>query len=369
MRILYLTEVNICNQCSLLHKMNAHIDLWTKFGHEVHVLTLNGSGLEGDVKLTSSAKSFREPIFKYLPKFKNKSIYRILNKILSIKIAKKDIAQINPDIIYFREIIAFPGIDKLLTDQKVVIEANTLLEQELQNKNYFSRKFYDLFQNLIYKNVDGFIGVTNEITDQFVKYSKPSITVTNGITIDFCNNTDKISDSFINIIFVGSPGLPWHGVDKYKKMALLLPDIKFHLVGPVIEDENIPNLICHGYLDHDRLYELYKKMDIGVGSLALHRNNMKEACPLKVREYAYHGLPIIIAYFDTDFSGQDFVLELPNLEMCIEENIKKIEEFIMLWKGVRIDKDRVKSLISLDIKEKDRIDFLKRISSPVSICI
>lgn len=366
MRILYLTEVDIYDQSSLMHKMNAQIDLWNQFGHEVHVLTLNGSGLKNNVKLTSSAKSYKQPIFKYLPKIKNKSIYRLLNKILSIKVAAKEIMQINPDIIYLREIVAFPGIDKLLTNHKVVLEANTLLKEELKNKNYAARKFYDLFQKLIYNNVDGFIGVTNEISAQFARYMKPSITVTNGIKLDALKRSEKIPSSSINIIFVGSPGLPWHGVDKYKKMALLFPNINFHLVGPVIEGVNIPNLICHGYLEHDKLYELYTKMDIGIGSLALHRNKMEEACPLKVREYGYHGLPIIIAYFDTDFSGQEFVLELPNTELCIEDSFKRIEDFIMFWRNTRIDIEKIRPLISLEIKERDRIHFFHKISSQFS---
>jgi hypothetical protein len=51
------------------------------------------------------------------------------------------------------------------------------------------------------------------------------------------------------------------------------------------------------------LDDLVDKCHIGIGSLALFRNNMIEACTLKVREYWARGLPFVIGYDDTDLIG------------------------------------------------------------------
>jgi hypothetical protein len=42
------------------------------------------------------------------------------------------------------------------------------------------------------------------------------------------------------------------------------------------------------------------------------RNRIREACPLKVREYAAHGLPFVYAFIDPDFpENWPFALRLP----------------------------------------------------------
>ena len=59
---------------------------------------------------------------------------------------------------------------------------------------------------------------------------------------------------------------------------------------------------------------LIEKCHVGIGSLALFRNSMKEACTLKVREYWARGLPFVVGYEDTDLKDnvrmQPFYLKL-----------------------------------------------------------
>jgi hypothetical protein len=52
-------------------------------------------------------------------------------------------------------------------------------------------------------------------------------------------------------------------------------------------------------------------MHIGIGSLAMHRNNLKYGATLKAREYMARGIPFIISYIDEDIAeGFPLVLKL-----------------------------------------------------------
>ena len=345
--------------------MNDQIEQWSAYGHEVYVASLPIFKVKSNrIFLSEKAKGFF--IFKNLiiRKFLSGGFFNMGGKILTINQYKNYINSIAPDIIYLREIVGFPGLASILSRYKVVLESNTVLMEELKANSKLLFQLAKLYQNKVNKQVDGFIGVTNEITNQFIKYNKPLITISNGFKIENKNISSPVNDR-PQVVMVSSPGCLWHGTDKYIKLAELLPAIDFHLVGYDKKDFNVSlsNLFFKGFLPKKKLKKIYQKMDIAVGTLALHRNDMKEASPLKVREYAAFGLPMIFAYHDTDFSGKDlnYILQIENSEKNIEESVAKINEFINKWKGKRIKIEDVEPLISLTYKEKKRLDFFERI--------
>ena len=365
MRILYLTEVNIDVPSSVLTKMNAQIEEWSTYGHEIFVASFPIYNVQRkQILLSKEAKGFIEYKNSWVKRFPKGGLFNMGNKILSIKKYRNYISKISPDLIYLREMAAFPGLASLLHKNKVVVESNTVLMNEIKLRNKKLFQLAKLYQNKVNKKVDGFIGVTNEVTNQFIKYNKPSLTITNGIKIETFNIISPVNNR-AQIIMVCSPGCLWHGFDKYIKMAELLPEMDFHLIGPPKLDFNVSfkNLFLYGYLSKIELINIYSKMDIAVGTLALHRKNMQEASPLKVREYALFGLPMILAYNDTDFTGKDFdfILQIENSEKNVENNISHITKFINKWKGKRIKIEEVDPLISISNKEKMRLDFFKTI--------
>ena len=117
---------------------------------------------------------------------------------------------------------------------------------------------------------------------------------------------------------------------------------------------------------HNQVKKIVSKCDIGICSLSLHFNKMNEASPLKSRQYLAQGLPIIYAYNDTDFSGdEEFTLQIPNTLSNIEDKIDEIKKFIVKCHGnseLRL-KAREFALNHLDvsIKEKKRIEFFKKV--------
>ena len=94
-----------------------------------------------------------------------------------------------------------------------------------------------------------------------------------------------------------------------------------------------------------------------------HRKQLEENSALKVREALAYGLPIILAYYDSDISGEDFefVLQIPNHEENVADNTERIRDFIFRMVGKRAERAAVGPLIDQRIKERRRFGFFKQI--------
>jgi hypothetical protein len=149
------------------------------------------------------------------------------------------------------------------------------------------------------------------------------------------------------------------------KLAELNPNWDFDLVGPDrsnVHDAAPANVNAHGYLSRADYEPLLANADVALGTLALRRNTMTEACPLKLREYLAYGIPTIIAYRDTDFpEPQPFLLNLPNTEGTIEAHLEAVRAFVTRARGTRIPRSAIGQL---DIREKEgrRLSFLESLS-------
>src|SRR5690606_30391945 len=64
-------------------------------------------------------------------------------------------------------------------------------------------------------------------------------------------------------------------------------------------------IIIHGTLSKDEYFKVVSKCDVGLGSLAMFRQNLKEGSTLKVREMLAMGLPVFSGHKDASFS-EDF---------------------------------------------------------------
>jgi glycosyltransferase involved in cell wall biosynthesis len=133
----------------------------------------------------------------------------------------------------------------------------------------------------------------------------------------------------------------WHGVDKVIRGLQQYQGttrIVFHAVGEFFNEEiqlanNLPpNVSVHfsGTLSGKALDELFDCCHIGISSLAPHRKNMAECTSLKTREYLIRGLPIVMAYYDTDLTGKadiaPFILSLKADETPL--NFEQVINFV-----------------------------------------
>jgi glycosyltransferase involved in cell wall biosynthesis len=224
----------------------------------------------------------------------------------------------NYDIVILRHITFSPFFMFNFKNKKLklVTEHHTKELPELFiNRDYIKYISEFLFVNSCFKLVDGLISVTDEIKEYEInrgfRKKDRAITIANGVNVESVKFTGFVpfDGKSLNIIFVASNLASWQGLDRFL-MGLEnyngKVNIKLHLVGN-INKQYIEKFITdkskveiHGALYSKELDTLFKEMNLAISSLGIHRNNMKEACPLKTREYTARGIPFIIAYKDTD---------------------------------------------------------------------
>lgn len=109
-------------------------------------------------------------------------------------------------------------------------------------------------------------------------------------------------------LFSGSLNVKWHGLDIVVERLLEAdPAAELHIVGAAGDGfaRQSERIIAHGYRSRDEIADIAAYCDAGLGSFALHRKGMREACTLKVREYLALGLPVVAGYPDSGLP-QDF---------------------------------------------------------------
>lgn len=353
MKIAYLAEFSYFSNDGVCKKIEQQTKNWKELGHSVKGFYISHDKGKSNGTENNVYTSF---FIKEDTNFINKQ----LNRMYSILKLFKDLKKYNPDIIYYRQNAWFPGLIKTLKLAPVIMEINSNDISEMNLMNPIKKYLYLFGRKKILRNVNAILSVSNEIILPYEKYNIPIKVIGNGFQFErkIQKNTKQLD--LINIIFVGTPNLAWHGVDKFIKLAELLPQFQFHLVGPKTE-EKFDNLTSHGWLNKKELNSLYAKMNLAVSTLSLYKNNMQEASPLKSREYAYYDLPMIVGYIDTDLEGEDYILNIGNYENSIIDNITMIKEFINEWAYKSIPYEDVKNKLDYKIKEKKRIDFFKEI--------
>ena len=352
MKIAYLASIKSRHD-GVSRKILTQITEWQRLGHEVRSFFMSQSS---------------HPDFTTYPLWLR---FNILNPCFSIITA---LWGYQPDIIYMREdnLIILRFFLLILFRNRIIIEINSDAKSEnnlIQNKTII-KKITSTIENITnkisYKNVLGLIFVTHELrrSDTYKK-CRNSTVIPNASIGKSTIRKAKNSHPPIRLLFLGSPNQPWHGIDKMVYLAKVLSTkIELHLVGPSMQDiahlSPSKNTIAYGYCENYR--DIAKQCHIAIGTLALHRKNMNEACPLKVREYIDAGFPGIIGYTDTAFIGKkyDFILQLENKENNInEDNIKNIYKFCIEQCDTIIDK-KVSYLISPQHIESKRISAISK---------
>lgn len=261
-----------------------------------------------------------------------------MNKVFyyrkSVKGIIAEVASRCPDIIYVRDALwSFDLYSGLAKIAPVFVEVQSRMMDELKimdKRRYYIEKFA---KRSYFKDISGLVCITREISSQELLYNKkPVFILGNGISEGCAHFQPRgHSDGRISLVFIGAPFECWHGIDRLIE-SFLNSQIKDRFVINIIGIENIMNIRSgsikfHGYITNpDTIGKILSSSDIGIGTLALFRKNMKEAAPLKVRQYLAAGLPVIIGYDDPDFDDNlPFVMKVSNDNSLLD--FKRIEEF------------------------------------------
>lgn len=256
--------------------------------------------------------------------------------------------QKDTDVILIRYSVhdVFQLLFLLCSKKPIFLVHHTLEESELEmNKSligkirFFAEKFIG---KLCIRASSGIIGVTNEIIEyeksRVNGLKKKSYLFPNGININNLINYSRYSVSKEKkILFIASEFSEWHGLDLlFGDMKTNTQQFELHLIGQLLPKDyayalSDSRVILHGIKDKNFIEQISSECHIALGSFALERKNMKEACTLKVREYLSFGLPVYSGHVDVfprEFKfykvGLPSIAEILNYaEQC--ENTTKLE--------------------------------------------
>jgi hypothetical protein len=287
-----------------------------------------------------------------------------ISRIRATQALVKAIKAYRPDVIYLRYGIYVYPAHRLMRIAPVIEEINTNDLTQHEDLGGLYSLYNRLTRGLFLRRVRGLVTVSRELelSPAFASYHKPTRTIANGIDLDAFPQLPAPANETPRLVFIGSPGYAWHGIDKLVEFARQYRDLQLDIVGydKLPELGPLPeNLKLHGYLRSEEYKQVLAGADVAVSSLALHRIQLEEASPLKSRECLALGLPLVIAYVDTDLSDgdHDFLLKIPNKEDNIQTHGEAIQAFAHRMRGCRADRAILERCISSAAKETQRLEF------------
>jgi glycosyltransferase involved in cell wall biosynthesis len=348
LKIAYIANWNIGSENGVVKKIASQVRCWIREGHEAKLfaLTIDNKIWEGIADI---------PIEVVVSPQRRTNLFNAAKLFTEVHKWK-------PDLVYLRFNFYYPFLGGLAAAYPLFVEINSKDVEEyslVYPKTWYL--YHILTRDLILKRATGFIFVTHEIADSFRGYNQPKMVIANGIDLDDHPPFPAPANHMPRLVFIGSPDIPWHGIEKILWIADRRQDWHFDLIGFSQEDlrnKALPNVNALGILEKIKYESVMAKADIGIGTLSINKKNMREACPLKVREYLAYGLPTIVGYRDTDFfEPVPFLLQLPSTDENVIENLEEVEKFVLNWKGKRIDRREVLKL-DTKYKELERLKFI-----------
>jgi glycosyltransferase involved in cell wall biosynthesis len=357
MRIAYICYWDMTLADGVAQKINTQIGYWRRFGHDVQLFALRPHlGTPAASRPTSLAVTGRH-----------------VNRIRASSRLANAVRSYAPDVIYLRYDLFAPAIARLLRELPAAIEINSWDRGELRSRR--GAAIYSEYNHrILARGARGIVCVTHELARLFSSFRKPIEVIANGIDLAKIPpaNSAIPSGSRPQLVWLGSRDTPWSGIDKIVWLATHMSDCDFSLIGVSNADLPAPtptNVRALGRLGRVEYDELLRGADTAIGTLALHRIGLREASPLKLREYLAYGLPVIAPYDDTDFIGERpwYLLHLPNTESNVRDHLVAIRTFVSAVRGKRVPREEVAVRIGADGKEARRLRFLERIlDNPVS---
>ena len=166
-----------------------------------------------------------------------------INRIKAAEELIRSVADYHPDVIYLRWAMYVYPIQRLFRIAPVVVEVNTHDLREHQLLGAVPNLYNRLSRGVILGSATGLIFATNELMElpDFSKYHKPGLVITNGINLSATPYYPAPKNTPPHLVFIGTPGMAWHGVDKLVDLAKAFPDMVIDIVG-INKIESIPDL-------------------------------------------------------------------------------------------------------------------------------
>jgi hypothetical protein len=324
-----VAHLNYCPTDGVFKKISGQAKAAKELGLDLDFLVLSESALQKGWNIKSYSLN--------LPR--NRILKKIARDFFRYKTMGKSV-NLAP---YHRVILRYPSsVDlryKNFFDKhknKIITEHHSNVIMELRNLEVGPLNPFRLFLERLnapklLSRVAGIIAVTDEIRNMqlnLLAESKPSTVISNGVDVESIPFTEfrGFNGQSLSMVFVSNTFYSWHGLDRLLEgMRDYQGDIRLNLflMGRVyrkkelkmIEDLKKKSVNIHllEKCTGEKMNDYFKRSNIAIGSLALYRNRMSQACVLKTREYMARGIPFIYAYEDVDFGDDcDFALKFAN---------------------------------------------------------
>jgi len=348
--ITYVLDWKDGPESGVAKKVISQIDAWGNCGIQVKLIVLtteSNSGAWNDVNQVAEVFSYSN----YFVRARLRTnIFAGINK--------------NKDLLYCRFGFFLPSQLWYLRKIKFFTEVNTLDSEETKHRSILLKIYRRITDSFVLKKSIVNFCVTNEIVQQLEsRISKSNfILIPNSINLEKFRTLPPAGKNKLRIAFVGSNNQVWHGVDRIFNLARYLPEIQFIVIGNNSYASDLRNIEFKNALYGTDLLKELKLCTVAISSLSLDANKMKQACPLKSREYLALGLPVIAGYQDVSFpNGANFILQLyfspnPNWNKLAES----VENFAKFWQNRRVSHSDLKS-INQQIVERPRIQMISKV--------
>ena len=357
MKIAYILEVNPYVNSGIIKKVNDQTETWRKKNHVTKIFVV---WPKPNSKATFYVTGPNQH-FSHLDTLKDSFIKNYGNKILSVKKLKTKLREFQPDILYTRQNIWYPGLGSILEEHTTVLEINSVDFMEMGFNAKLKKWIYLLGKPRILKRVKGIIAVTPNILDHYKDYKIKKTVVSNGIDLGKFTNS-RLKEGKVNFVFVGSKNMKWHGVGMILKLAKELPQYNFKIVGydgGGFSWKHLKNVFFYDWMNKEDLHALYRKCHIGIGSFGNSLVGKDIDSTLKVREYLANGLPVIAGHYDVDFREAGFFLKATNARNELIDS-HEIIDFVEKYKYYVVEKKELQ-VIATENKETQRLEFMEEV--------
>lgn len=275
----------------------------------------------------------------------------------------KAVSAVAPDVLYFRYNSPYPPMIGLARRWPTVMEVHADDTREWSRRPLKYQAMGRTFRTALLGRAVGFVFVDPDLVDSssFPRPRLGSRLISNGVRIDPSidyGGPRRRPPGPPRMILVAGTAERYQGVEKLLRLAAMMPDVEFHVVGPSPAVGEVGrNVVFHGRQPPDKMPELLARADIGLANLELEDIGMRRPSPLKVREYVAAGLPCVLAHDDPDLAGQDGVLTLPFGFVPDQQIAARVREFAERWRGSHCPRAMAEA-VDIRPKEAARIEFL-----------
>jgi hypothetical protein len=354
MRIAYVCYWDAFRPDGVAEKINVQAAQWRAHGHDVEIFCLSPAPTP-----PQGRPAFDGPIFAF---------EGALGRIAATLKLERAVRRYAPDCVYLRYDLFVPPLMRMLRCAPCAIEINGGRDELRLRRGRAVRGYGDINRAITMHGASGLVFVSHELVTRsgFSAQGKPWVVIANGADSARIGPCPAPANERPRIVFLAGSLNHWHGLDKLLWLARRMPEADFDIVGPEQAELGVAlpdNVTAHGLLAPSDYEPILANADIALGTLALHRKNMSEASPLKVRAYLLRGLPVVIAYDDTDFLGDVpwYILKLPNTESNVRDHLADIRSFVERSRGQRVPRELVGERVGAQAKEAARLEFFERL--------